>query len=275
MSLSRRLSFLLTTVLATLGIACGGRPKPATSAKPVRILFLHHSTGDNVWRGGALWGADVAKFFATYNKAHGRNYQISERWYPAQPLGNYPYDYWNLWVNPGGPADAAQPGLQNLETLTANFDVIIFKHCFPVSGIRADSESNPPSAASSVKTAANYKLQYAALKARLKQFPNTRFILWTGAVLTQASTTPANAQRAKDFFDWVKGTWDEPGDNIFLWDFYALETEGSLYMKDAYADSPADSHPARTFSRTVVPLLGRRIVDVVEGRGDTGPLTGK
>lgn len=269
------LRFLLCALVAALGAACGHR-KPGESAlnpdstqKPVRILFLHHSTGENIWDGG------VVPFLEAYNRAHGTNYQITERWYPDPPYGNYAYDYWNLWVNPAGPSKGTEPGLHNLETLVATRDVIIFKHCFPASSIQPDTACDPPSVASSVKTLANYRLQYEALKARMRQFPNTKFILWTGAVLTQASTNPEKAQRARDFNTWVKNTWDEKGDNIFLWDFYALETEGALYMKDAYAHKPDDAHPAKAFSRTVAPLLGQRIADVIEGRGDSGSLTGK
>ncbi len=268
MSRIPRLSLLLSCALATLGVACD-RNEPVSTAPPVRILFLHHSTGEDIWDGG------VAKFFKAYNRAHDTNLQITERWYPAEPMGNYAYDYWNLWANPAGPSNATQPGLHNLETLAANSDVIVFKHCFPSSAIRPDTECDPPNVASSVKTLANYRLQYNALKARMHQFPRTKFILWTGAVLTEASTNPGYAQRAKDFTEWVKGTWDEKGDNIYLWDFYALETEGTLYMRDAYAYKKNDSHPGRAFARTVAPLLGQRIVDVCEGRGDTGSLTGR
>ena len=68
----------------------------------------------------------------------------------------------------------------------------------------------------------------------MRSFPDTTFIVWTGAALTEATTTPDEAQRTREFFDWVKAEWDEPGDNIFLWDFYELETEGGPYMKPEY-----------------------------------------
>jgi hypothetical protein len=120
---------------------------------------------------------------------------------------------------------------------------------------------------------ANYKVQYEALKTKLRAFPQQRFILWTGAALRQADTNEQQAQRAKAFFDWVKGTWDEPGDNIFLWDFWQLETEGGLYLTPENATG--DSHPSASFAAKAAPLLGRRIVEVIEGRGDTASLTGQ
>ena len=250
-----------TTAQATVTLAPAGT---------VKIAYLHHSTGGNVWDGG------VPAFFTTYNHDHTTNYEITSIAYPDTPYpwSNYPYDYWNLWVKPGGAA--AYPGVPTLEQLVAQYDVIVFKHCFPVSAIGPDSDCNPPSVSSEVKTVANYKLQYDALKARLRTFPSKKFIVWTGAALKQSETTLAQAQRAKAFFDWVKTTWDEKGDNLFVWDFWALETAGSagdLYLNDTNATG--DSHPAPGFCQTVAPLVGKRIVDVIEERGDSGSLTGE
>lgn len=125
------------------------------------------------------------------------------------------------------------------------------------------------------KTIANYKLQYEALKTKMHSFPNTRFIVWTGAArkATDPDVNADSAARARTFFTWVKNEWDEPGDNIFIWNFYELETEGTNYLKEAYASDDA-SHPNATFASTVAPYLGQRIVDVMEGRGDSGSITG-
>jgi hypothetical protein len=237
------------------------------SAATVHILFLHHSTG------GCVWGGGVPQWFTNYNTQHSTNYQITERAYPDTPYpwANYPYDYWNLWVNPSGPANTTQPGVHTLETLVANNDVIVFKHCFPVSGI--DPDTGNASVSSEEKTEENYKLQYAALKERLHQFPNKKFVVWTGAALIQSATTQEQGQRARDFFTWVKNTWDEPGDNIFVWDFFELETEGGLYLKQAY--SSGDSHPNAAFCQTVAPYFGQRLVNVIEGHGDTARLDGR
>ncbi len=234
----------------------------------VRIAYLHHSTGGVVWDGG------VPGFFTAYNTAHGTQYQITSITYPdtggGYPWANYPYDYWNLWVNHTG--NSQDRGELNLDQLAASYDVIMFKHCFPVSNIEPDSAATP-TVASDVKTIANYQLQYAALKTRMKQFPNKKFVLWTGAALTSSNTTTENAQRTQTFFNWVKNTWDEAGDNIFIWDFYFLETGGALFMKDAYS-STGDPHPNPAFAATVAPYISQRIIDVIEGRGDTGSITG-
>jgi len=235
-------------------------------AGPVRIIYLHHSTGASVWSGG------VPEFIESYNSSRNTGYQISERAYPDgvnYPWANYPYDYWKLWVDTTGPVGYQEQ--DTLDTFASDYDVIVFKHCFPVSNIEADSSS--ADIASETKSLENYKLQYNALKARMRQFPTKKFVVWTGAALTQGETTPENADRARQFFNWVRTVWDEKGDNIFVWDFWTLETEGGLYLKPVY--SAGDSHPNGSFSSLVAPLIGQRIVDVIEGAGDSGSITGK
>ena len=259
------------------------------SANTTRIAFLHHSTGGIVWKGG------IPQFIQSWNTAHATSYEITELAYPNTagghtqlrkllparifnmvfsdhyPWDNYPYDYWNLWVAHAG--ENRDRSELNLDDLARSYDVIVFKHCFPVSEVKPDDES--PSVSSSKQTLANYKLQYEALKTRMHQFPRTRFIVWTGPALTQAVTNPEDAERARQFSTWVKSTWDEKGDNIFVWDFRELETEGGFYLKPENAYSPENSHPAEALAAKVAPLLGRRIVDVIEGRGDSSSLTGQ
>jgi len=234
----------------------------------VKTIFLHHSTGNNIWNGG------VPGWFDGFNADSTTQYLISERAYPSgspYPWNNYPYDYWNIWVDHAGSEPYQQE--PTLELLTADYDIIVFKHCYPVSDIKADTGS--PDVSSAVKRTENYKLQYDALKEKMHQFPLTRFVVWTGAARVQAATNQANAQRAKDFFSWVVDEWDQPGDNIFIWDFHKLETDGTLYLKNEYAASSSDSHPNSSFSDTAAPLFCRRLVDVIKGIGDQSPVTGK
>jgi len=275
---------------APLCVSCPGtKPKEAAMAHtPVRIAFLHHSTGEAVWKGG------LAPFIEAWNTRHGTDYRITEQNYPMAkgnhprigallparvfnaifrdhyPWENNPYDYWNLWVaHRGQDRDRSEA---NLDDLARDYDVIVFKHCFPVSSVADDDGA--PSASSRRRTLANYKLQYEALKARMRGFPRTTFIVWTGPALTESATRPGDAERAQRFAAWVKDTWDEKGDNIFVWDFRELETDGGLYLKPGRSVTAGDSHLSADFARKAAPLLGKRIVDVIEGRGDTSSLTG-
>jgi hypothetical protein len=160
-----------------------------------------------------------------------------------------------------------------LEILTKEYQVIIFKHCFPVSNIQPEQDSADIN--SNLRTISNYKLQYSALRDKLHQFPDVKFILFTGAAQVKGSISEDEAGRAKEFFTWVIREWDISDDNIFIWDLYSLETEGELYFKDKYAASFNDAHPNGNFAGEAVKLLFNRIIDVVENNGNRTSLTGK
>jgi len=256
------------------------------SDESTNIIFLHHSTGSFIWDGDISQAdpvavaenprikAQIPLLFAHYNKINSSNYVISERDFPkASPYGwnNYPYDYYNIWVkNAGDKAFMKEP---TLEMLTDQYNVIVFKHCFPVANIEPDDGS--PDIDSDKKTLANYKLQYQALRNKLHEFPSTKFILFTGAMQVSYAVTEEEAIRAREFFQWVKGEWDQPDDNIYLWDLYQLQTEGGLYFKDEYSISLGDSHPGKDFAGRAANLLFNRIIDVIEKDGKTTKLTGE
>lgn len=274
-SLTLWLMIILCGLLVAVFLAaCGGgehgaAPKDDAESTDggVQILFLHHSTGGVIWDGG------VASWFNDYNAEHGTSYRITERAYPADgyPWANYPYDYWNIWIEHEG--DRRYKKQDTLEIMTREYDVIVWKHCFPVSAVEADTGS--PDIGSDVKSVENYKLQYKALKAKMRQFPETRFLVWTGAALVEGATNEGQARRAQAFFRWVIESWDEPDDNIYVWDFWQLQTEGGLYLRDEYAVDANDSHPNSAFAARVAPYFAQRIVEVIEGRGDIGSLTGQ
>lgn len=236
------------------------------------IIFLHHSTGGAIWRGTSnryvmkvTGKGDVEKYFAKYNRSNNTRHVIDDKSFPkTEPYGwhNYPYDYYDIWVKHAG--DKAYMEEPTLEMLTRSYDVIIFKHCYPVGLILEDTGN--PDINSDERRLENYKLQYEALKDKMHEFPDNKFILWTPAALVESQTTEAQALRTREFYEWVLNDWDEDGDNIYLWDFYKLETEGGLYLKPEYAAGPDDSHPNSTFSGSVAPLFGQFIIDVAEGK---------
>jgi hypothetical protein len=253
----------------------------------MNILFLHHSVGRVIWIGNTdtriktltrkfsdrLAKGELPILFDRYNREHKTGYRIEDQIFPkSAPYGwnNFPYDYYNIWIKHQGPeAYMEEP---TLEMLTKENQVIIFKHCFPVSNIEADE--GPGEIDSDRKTLPNYKLQYLALRDKLHSFPDTRFILFTGAAQTESIISEEEAGRTREFFQWVMDQWDLPGDNIYLWDFYTLETEGGLYLKEEYAAAPDDPHPNSEFASKAVKLLFNRIIDVIETGGTGTDLTG-
>jgi hypothetical protein len=251
-------------ILALLMTGCGSNHD---SMK--KIIFLHHSTGHSIWVGKTnkyvykvTGKGDVQKFFDDYNKKNKTEYVINELSFPKSvPYGwnNYPYDYYNIWVKNAG----ENPYMEEptLEILTKEYDVIIFKHCYPVSRINEDTGT--PDIDSDVKSIENYKLQYDALKGKMHEFPGNKFIVWTPAVNTKTGMTEDEAQRTWQFHEWMVNEWDEKGDNIYIWDFYKYETEGGLYLTDQNAYGPGNSHPGTEFSGQIAPLFGKFVVDVI------------
>lgn len=273
---------LVVSIGLVLAAGCSGDDTRSGGGSSMRIVFLHHSTGEVVWLGttskvsAKVFGKSAVKsWMGDYNKQHGTSHEIEDMFFPTTkegyPWANYPYDYYNIWVKNAG--DSPYQGEPTLEMLTKDYDVIIWKHCFPVSLILPDTGTADVD--SSERRLENYKLQYAELKKKLRSFPDTTFLVWTSAAMTEGKTSPDEAQRAREFVEWVKTQWDEPGDNIFLWDFFELETEGGNYLKPEYAKAPDNPHPTPEFGEKVAPLFGQRIVDVIEGKGDSTSLTGE
>lgn len=267
-------------ILITISLISCDSIKEIEMKKQTRIIFLHHSTGNRIWRGALSkiadklgLSGDVEKWFNNYNKKKNVNYIIKEREFPkASPYGwnNFPFDYYNIWVKNAGSSHYL--GEPTLELLTKDYDVIIFKHCFPVSNMQ---ESNSKADINSPeKTLNNYKLQYQAIKKKLLEFRSTKFLIWTPTAQLESQTNINEAQRAREFYEWVKNVWDTEGDNIFLWDFRKLQTEESLFFKDEYAETLNNSHPNKIFSSKVYPYFCKRIVDVIENRGDSTSRTG-
>ena len=239
-----------------------------------KMLFLHHSTGWNVWLGKThryvykLTGkSEVKSAVKYYSKSYDLNLSVSERFFPkAVPYGwnNYPYDYYNIWVKHAG----NEPYMEEptLEMLTSEYDLIMFKHCFPVSNIMPDT--GMPDIDSDKKTLENYKLQYNALKNKMHDFPQNKFIIWTPSINVKSKVSQEEAERTKEFYNWIMNEWDEKGDNIFLWDFHYYETEGGLYLSEKNAAGINDSHPNKEFSSRVAALLGKFIVEIIVNKAE-------
>jgi hypothetical protein len=258
----------------------------------VNIIYLHHSTGEDIWgtkktlftRAARRISDQIADKFGTraliptlfkeYNKKFSKNYAIKKMAFPkSRPYGwaNDPFNYYDIWVKNAGEIPYKKE--PTLEILTKKYQVIIFKHCFPVSNISPDRDTADIN--SYYRSLSNYKLQYEALKDKMQRFPLTKFILFTGPVQVKANLSEEEAIRAKEFYRWVRNEWDLSDDNIYLWDLYSLETEGGLYFKDEYAVSPNDSHPNNEFARKAGTLLFNRIIDVIENDGRVTLPTGE
>ena len=284
-----KLFFSILLIIATLLDSC----KKSSGSEDIKIVFLHHSVGQTIWDGnrttklsGLLEKVSnrlsvrfykkpaLPESFKRYNKAFHTKYSISEMIFPKDtPYGwhNYPFDYYNIWVKNAGNVEFMEE--PTLELLTKKYQVIIFKHCFPASNIKADLDTTDVN--SDYRSLSNYKMQYLALRKKLLEFPDTKFILLTGAARVKSQISEDEAIRAKEFFRWVVEEWDQRDDNIYIWDFFRLQTEGGIYFKDTFAQSVDDSHPNKFFSARASDLLFNRIIDILKTNGSQTALTGE
>ncbi len=252
----------------------------ADNNKSINVIFLRHSTGGRIWKGNPnrviyklTKTGDVERRIKKYNRKHEVKINIEQMAFPKkEPYGwkNYPYDYYNIWIKHAG--DKPYLEESTLEILTKKYNVIIFKHCYPVSNILDDLEN--PDVDSEIKTVSNYKLQYNELKKKMHSFPATKFIIWTPPPRVASKTNFDEAKRTREFYEWMINTWDEKNDNIFIWDYYKLATEGGLYLKPEYSAGINNSHPGRAFSGKASRLFANRIIQVVNNTADNKDAAG-
>ena len=230
------------------------------AGETVKILFIHHSTGNNVIKGAV----GIEAMFKKYNREHGTDYRFYEIWEPsgASGKGNYPYDYLFHTFTP-----------ERLKNFAVQFDLIIWKHCYPGSDVLENRDlTNINSARKSLE---NYKVQYRELRRRLAEYPATKFMVWTlpprHRLVNQPEHAAPNAVRASEFAEWVKTKYLlEAGkiSNQYVWDIRLLLTGPDHFLKKEYERSPdsPDSHPNQLANDTICPLFFQAILDMIEGR---------
>jgi hypothetical protein len=281
--MSRKISFFLFALLFAAGCSiCSIRVFNATAAPPpaaprlpladnpnppdtpVRLVFVHHSTGGN-------WLADVG----VHEDAGGlgrtlmnNNYYVSATNYGWMVGGDAIGDrtdigHWWEWFN-GPERDAILAALvaeggQNigdygwwprLSTAPPGENlIIVFKSCFPNSHL-GGSPTDPPTSGdnplrgqdawSPYMTVGNAKGIYVDLLAYFAIRQDKLFIVVTAPPLLEDDgsqpTDPAHAANARAFNDWLVNDWLDtyPYNNVAVFDFYNVLTSngGDPYTND-------------------------------------------
>ena len=99
-------------------------------------------------------------------------------------------------------------------------------------------------------TMANYKATFQQLAEEFRKYPDKLYIYVTSPPLVPESTTAENAQRARQFNNWLKDEFlpdyrRETGlSNLMIFDLFAVLADENGYLKDEFRrDRQADSHP--------------------------------
>ncbi len=235
----------ITPVIAVLVVVFTLAPF-SVKAQPerVQVLFMHHSTG-----AGVIWQGGVREAFTALG------YDLWDHGYNEEglvdPAGNY------LGINWAVPDDNTDPdGWFNIfnQPVTdppANtfshmleYDVIIYKSCFPSSNI--DSE----------EMFRQYQHYFLSMRDVMDQHPDKLFIPFTTPPLVPNETSPENAVRARRWAAYLASDEFLAGHpNIRVFDFFSQLADDQGMLRADYRSDEWDSHPNEVANRTVGPVL--------------------
>jgi len=213
---------------------------PNPPDQPVRLIFIHHSTGEN-------WLADNNGRLGIALRDN--KYYVSDTNYGWGPgaIGSFT-DIGNWWQWFRGPSSgsylselfdesgkhASYSRMAGSPPGNAN-DVVLFKSCFPNSALKGNPADSIPAimqnplrgqdSGSSYHTIANAKGIYTDLLEYFRTRQDKLFI----AVAAPPLTSATYAANARAFNEWLVNDWlkDYPYNNVAVFDFYnVLTTNG-------------------------------------------------
>lgn len=212
---------------------------PNPPASPVRLIFIHHSTGEN-WLADENGGLGIALRDNNYFVS-GTNYD----WGPDAIGSLTDIGDWWLWFR--GPDSSRYLNALYTESEQHSTysrmesgpdgenEIVMFKSCFPNSALQGDPndvvpqiDSNPlrgQDSGSEFHTVTNAKGIYVDLLEYFRTRQDKLFIVITAP----PQSDPTYADNARAFNEWLMHDWlrDYPYNNVFVFDFYnVLTTNG-------------------------------------------------
>jgi len=240
----------------------------AVTATAEDLLFIHHSVGQN-WLDHSLRDALTAKGYIDQVNEITYGTELSPDSGRPDSLGSVPGDStdmnaWLLWFNDYPARVQAFPGGR----INA---IVMFKSCFPNSDITSDGDEpgDPLGDLTLTNLKAIYRhpdgpghtysidsRTYRPLEDVFAAHPDTLFIPVTAPPLNNSSTDNAAAHRARQFNNWLKGTWLASYNaahptlkNVAVFDLFneLANSDSAVFfpnrLKSAYGGATDDSHP--------------------------------
>lgn len=259
--------FITTSALAVL---LAFTAAAALSQTTNDLIFIHHSCGEN-WLNNSLDAALRAKSYIDERNDITYGTTLSPDSGRPASLGDIPGDntnmnHWILWFN-----DYLE-GVKTHGCASGTNTIIMFKSCYPISNVD-EVGTEPGSPFSDGQSIVNYKAvyrnpngsgetysndgyAYKALEDVFAANPNVLFIPVTSPSCVPRDTNVENADRARQFNNWLKGEWlsgykSRTGlNNVAVFDWFdflanpddAGDSERNM-TKDDYRTSNSDSHP--------------------------------
>ena len=256
---------------AALGAALNAGPPP----QPIKLIFIHHSCGEN-------WLADGHGGLARALQKN--NYFVSDTnygWGPDAIGDRTDIENWPEWFT--GPksgrymralfieSGVQSPYRRTLADPGGENRIVMFKSCFPNSDISGRGTDKPRRGHG--LTVSNAKAIYLEMLTYFATRPDKLFFAVTAPPLTKSR----HSRNARAFNNWLVHQWlkNYPGSNVAVFDFYNVLTgRGNRHSilgggirhtadrgKDtlAYPGGPGDDHPSsagnRKATQDFVPLL--------------------
>ncbi|MFH1194667.1 MAG: T9SS type A sorting domain-containing protein [bacterium] len=241
---TRVIHLLVFTILLTSVLFC-------QTEKFRNGIFLHHSTGGNIWgpNGSSTSIPDEVTRFNNERALTGDNaFSLEENWYPG---GDNEWYTWDRIFN-------NDPSYDDIHSLLANNKIVIIKSCFPSSNIY-EWGSWADTLSPDYKTVYNYKWHWRNIINVMKKFPQNFFAIWTNAPLLASDTNDEEAMRSDAFCQWAKDTlalglneiFGAFPPNVYVFDFFHKISGSNGKLKAMY--SAGDSHPNGDATQLVAP----------------------
>jgi len=266
--------FLAAGILFTAATLKPQELNPTAPDKPVKLIFIHHSTGEN-WLADSYGNlgqvlSDNNYFVSDTNYGWGPNY-IGDRtdipdwieWFRSDQTGTYMDAVFNESNQHASYSRALpDPGGEN--------QIVMFKSCFPNSEL--SGHPNDPAGTYGDLSVAGAKYVYNELLKYFATRPDKLFVVITAPPLSSRT----NAKNARAFNLWLVNDWlgenNYTQNNVAVFDFYTILTadnahhrykDGAIVHQTGNRDTlhypTGDDHPSSKGSRKAteefVPLL--------------------
>ncbi len=247
---------------------------PSPPQEPVKVIFIHHSTGEN-WLQDGYGDLGIT--------LDGNNYFVSDTnygWGPDSIGDRTDIVNWPEWFGPERNQNALEQLFQengqnswwtrSLENPGGENQIVLFKSCFPNSEL-SGSPTDPPISGDYDYSVGSAKYIYQSLLDYFLSRPDVMFV----AITAPPVSSHEYAANARAFNNWLVYEWlaDYPGQNVFVFDFFNVLTgpdnhhrfrDGQVEhitipgMDTLYYPS-GDDHPSQTGSRKAteefIPML--------------------
>jgi len=212
--------------------------------QPIRIIFLHHSTGQNLIDGGGVREGLTALGYLFFDHGYnGEGLRLADGAWSGESF-NVPDDN----TDPDGfAAIFSQPyhdPPDNAFSHLMKYDVILFKSCFPTSNIADDGQLR------------DYQDYYLSIRDTIDQYPQKLFVVVTPPPQVPNNSNPDEGRRARAFASWLNSNeYLEGHPNLVTFDFFNLLAGEDDFLKPSYRVDEWDAHPNDLANQHIGPIL--------------------